>query len=237
MGPTLQTAGHRKQGTWSFESLHTHGLPIAIPVTVNDGDPRQVISALSAKKEFDLVVLGRVGRVARPGLLHIGRIVEYVAHHTNTPMAVIAPSGTKKSNRPGPIVVGLDGSPEAVAAVAVTATLAKALGREVVAASVRPPDSGSHRSASSDSTTQAAQARLDRWAGPLTDAGVVSTRTLVINPEPATALLDLADSVGASMLVLGTRGTGGFTGLRMGGVAMRALHRAPISLVIVPPLR
>lgn len=40
---------------------------------------------------------------------------------------------------------------------------------------------------------------------------------------------------GAEVLVVGTRGTGGFDGLRLGSVALAAAGRAPCPVVLVPP--
>ena len=51
--------------------------------------------------------------------------------------------------------------------------------------------------------------------------------------NPADALLDAARDAG--LLVVGTRGHGGFKGLLLGSVSQQASHHAPCPVVIVPP--
>lgn len=54
-----------------------------------------------------------------------------------------------------------------------------------------------------------------------------------IHGPPAAVLLDAAHD--ASLLVLGTRGHGGFVGLMLGSVGQQCTHHAPCPVVIVPP--
>ena len=54
----------------------------------------------------------------------------------------------------------------------------------------------------------------------------------VLEGTPAQVLVDAAQ--GADLLVVGTRGHGGFTGLLLGSVSQQAAHHAPCPVVIVP---
>lgn len=63
-------------------------------------------------------------------------------------------------------------------------------------------------------------------------AGLEVERNLV-EGTPAAALLEAAK--GADLLVVGTRGHGGFVGLLLGSVSQQCAHHAPCPLVIVPP--
>lgn len=55
---------------------------------------------------------------------------------------------------------------------------------------------------------------------------------LIVSPRPAHALLDAA--TGAEMLVVGSRGHGGFTGLLLGSVSNQCVHHATCPVVVVP---
>jgi len=65
-----------------------------------------------------------------------------------------------------------------------------------------------------------------------TTSGVDIERA-VVEGAPAPALLEAAE--GADLLVVGSRGRGGFTGLLLGSVSQQCAHHAPCPLVIVPP--
>jgi nucleotide-binding universal stress UspA family protein len=63
----------------------------------------------------------------------------------------------------------------------------------------------------------------------------VDVERLVVEGSAADALLDAARD--ADLLVVGTRGLGGFTGLLLGSVSQQVSHHAPCPVVIVPPPR
>jgi len=80
---------------------------------------------------------------------------------------------------------------------------------------------------------QAAQLQVDKVLAELSgtvDVPVVDVRA--INGIAAEELLNAA--VGADMLVLGSRGAGGFTRLLMGSVATQVTHHAHCPIVVIP---
>ena len=72
---------------------------------------------------------------------------------------------------------------------------------------------------------------LDRALAAADVSGVRVTRRMVLE-DSAPALLDSAES--ADLLVLGTRGRGGFAGLLMGSTSQHCTHHPPCPIAIVP---
>jgi nucleotide-binding universal stress UspA family protein len=62
-------------------------------------------------------------------------------------------------------------------------------------------------------------------------ASAVKISSTVVEGNAAQVLLDAAD--GADLLVVGSRGHGGFTGALLGSVSQHCAHHAPCPLVIV----
>lgn len=201
-------------------------------VEVIEGDPRTVLPAAIDEHDPDLVVLGRTGAGGGPGFLHLGSVVEHAAHHLDRPHAVIPTDGGGPTKR---IVIGVDGSKPATAAIEWTSGAASSLGGEAIAVAVGEPPIEWTPSRDDGNRRRDALRDLQTWTEPLAKAEVPTELVVVEHLHPADGLLGVASGRGADLLVLGTRGAGGFTGLRFGGVAMKVLHRCSLPLVLVPP--
>jgi nucleotide-binding universal stress UspA family protein len=78
-----------------------------------------------------------------------------------------------------------------------------------------------------------ARARLDQVVDAVASEGDdVELERVVVNDLPARALLDAAR--GADLLVVGSRGLGGFKGLLLGSVSQQVVQHAPCPVVVVP---
>jgi nucleotide-binding universal stress UspA family protein len=141
------------------------------------------------------------------------------------------------------IVVGVDGSEGARAALRFALAEARLRGARLRAVSVWHVPAMLYEGAFAAPDTRLLedveaemQEALDRaLAGAADVAPEVIVETLVREGQPATVLLD--EAADADLLVVGSRGFGGFRGLLLGSVSQQCAHHAPCPLVIVPPDR
>jgi nucleotide-binding universal stress UspA family protein len=137
------------------------------------------------------------------------------------------------------IVVGTDGSPTALKAVAHAASLAAATGGQLHIAMVTPsipvvvaPDMLLASAEWSDATKQATHAALESAAEAAAAAGAQTT-THQLSGDPADALLSLCDDIDADLLVVGSKGMHGARRFLLGSVSSRCAHHANRSVLIV----
>jgi nucleotide-binding universal stress UspA family protein len=134
------------------------------------------------------------------------------------------------------IVVGVDGSAASGRATAWAATLAGALGGEVVVVHAlgllhHRPDG---ETVASDTHRDEIRADLEQvWCAPAREAGV-AYRSEVREGNPVTVLLETADDVDASLIVVGSRGLGGFPGLQLGSTSAQVAQHSHRPVAIVP---
>jgi nucleotide-binding universal stress UspA family protein len=125
------------------------------------------------------------------------------------------------------IVLGVDGSHGAQVAAERCAALAKAVGAQVVAVHAHSP------SVVTPDRAEIERRLHDEWCRPLVDDGV-DTRTIVIDAQPAGALLSIAEDCDADLIVVGRRGIGGFEELLLGSVPSQLALYANRPLLIIP---
>ncbi len=92
------------------------------------------------------------------------------------------------------------------------------------------------RTGESDSAAQDTGVReqVEEWIAPLHEAGI-PTRALVLNKEPVAALTEAGIREQVGLVVVGTRGLGGFSGLRLGTTGLKVLYQSGPPVVLVPP--
>jgi nucleotide-binding universal stress UspA family protein len=140
------------------------------------------------------------------------------------------------------IVVGVDGSPAADAALAFALEEARLrkLPLLVVSASEVPSIeyAGAAFVATPDLSEEADHQADDAIARALEQIGPdpgVEVETTSVHGHPATVLVEAAE--GATLLVVGTRGRGGVRSIVLGSVSQAVAHhcRGPVAIVPAPP--
>lgn len=133
----------------------------------------------------------------------------------------------------GVIVVGIDHSTEAKAALRFA--LEEARFRRARLLAVHAIDGfGTYRSLAVDVSAVhgAAEELLENVTSDVNgEAGDVEIERRVVEGAPGAALV--AESRGADLLVVGSRGHGGFAGLLLGSVSQQCAHHAECPVVIV----
>jgi nucleotide-binding universal stress UspA family protein len=138
------------------------------------------------------------------------------------------------------IVVGTDGSETAQQAVTEAVRLAKALGAELHLVAAYEPLRGAHIAGAPEGAARVwaphpddqVESTLSEAAAAVRLAGIpISTHA--IRGDAADALLGVADELGASMIVVGSRGMHGARRLALGNVPNKVSHHAHCNVLIV----
>ena len=134
------------------------------------------------------------------------------------------------------IVVGVDGSEQSRHALEWAARDAEARGVDVlILRSWHEPligGAGATWSAEYDEVVHDAKSELDAVAAEVHDAHpTVAVLSALVDAHPVKALLARAAS--ADLVVLGSRGAGGFLGLELGSVSLKVARRSPVPVVVV----
>jgi nucleotide-binding universal stress UspA family protein len=79
---------------------------------------------------------------------------------------------------------------------------------------------------------QSASDQLDEKTSLVSAAGITATRHLLEVPA-ASAIVELAERIGADLIVMGSRGHTGLKHVLLGSVAERTLRSAPCSVLVV----
>lgn len=133
-----------------------------------------------------------------------------------------------------PIVVGVDGSEQSLAALHWAVDEARMRHGKVrlITAWHYPPVPSTVEDSGTNDSLHAAECVRAEALNAVAAEGVDITGLLVLD-SPATALVDAAKD--ADLLIVGSRGHGGFAGLLLGSVSSQVTHHAPCPALIVRP--
>lgn len=168
----------------------------------------------------------------------VGSTAEIVTLHAHCPVAVIHRLPEKQAvPDKGAVLVGVDGSPVGEQAIALAfeeASLRQAPLLALHAWSDVPTDPWLHSTNqgwSWDHVEDRESAMLaERLAGWQEQYPQVQVERIVVRDRPVRSLIERANQ--AQLIVVGSRGRGGFTGMLLGSTSQALLHAAPIPLII-----
>ena len=162
----------------------------------------------------------------------MGSVSQHLARHATCPVVVVRQPRDTEAQR---IVVGIDGSSTSAAALRYACRRADVTGETVVALHawhVRAPSTDVW-AAEPRTVDVGERERLlaESVAGVREDHPDVRLEQEVVLVAPGQALADASAS--ASLVVVGSRGLGYFSGLLLGSVSQAVLHRAACPVAVV----
>jgi len=189
-----------------------------------------------------LLVVGRTGSGGFADML-VGGTAASVVSHAHCPVAVVR--GRRESAdvpETGPVVVGVDGSPNSEQAIAVAFEEASQRGVPLVAVhawnDITYEDTrGTARILTQPESLEEGEQRLltERLAGWQEKYPDVEIGRNLVRDRPRHALLE--ESKTAQLVVVGSRGRGGFTGMVLGSTSQALVQHAQCPVLVVRPER
>lgn len=190
-----------------------------------------VPALIAASAQANMLVVGSQG-VGALGRLLLGSVSSALIQHAHCPVAVVRCGEGTSPNPDAPVLVGIDGSPASEAATALAFDEASRRGVDLVAlhawsdVGVFPVLGMDWHDRESQGQEVLAE-RLAGWQERYPDVHV--QRSLVCD-TPAKWLLEAADR--AQLIVVGSRGRGGFPGMLLGSVGSAVVHSTTIPVIV-----
>ncbi|HEY0603593.1 MAG TPA: universal stress protein [Herpetosiphonaceae bacterium] len=231
------------------QRLTADGQP-APSIKLLDGPVPATLGAYAVAINADLVVMTTHGRggLAR---FWLGSVADGFVRHSHVPVLLIHPSATSSVSNESPqiplrkICIALDGSPHAEQVLAPTLALdgegaaeylfVQIVDALVVASSPFTPELLQHQSAVIAQRQAEAQQYLERLATPLRDQGYQITTRVIVDSQPALAILRAAREHSSDLIALATHGRGGVQRLLLGSVADKVLRAADRPVLVYRP--
>lgn len=206
----------------------------SVPVTgrLLHGPPVPLLRELSA--DAQLLV---VGAGSGTGRLRLGSVSGHLAAHARCPVAVVR--GPAPGDTAGVVVVGVDGSRPSVAAAQVAASEAALRDVPLVVVHARPTIAAPYGSGATPPPLAGVDADQDdpahRGARLVADDlraahTELQVSLLLVDDDPAHALVTAAEE--AQLVVVGSRGLGGFRGMLLGSVSSEVVRRASTTVLV-----
>jgi nucleotide-binding universal stress UspA family protein len=211
------------------------GPELRVTAAVNTGSAAKFLIDASARA--DTVVVGTAGRRGMARVM-LGSTAAQVAAHSQCPVVVVRQAPPMAASTDRRVIVGIDGA--GVCHDAVGYAFAQASSRGAALTVVHgwwleyagdvfavPYTGGEHEELEMSQRALVSEA-IAGWSEKYPD---VEVRQQIVRAEPVELLTK--DSAGADLLVVGSRGRGGFSGLLLGSVSRHVLQLADCPVAVV----
>lgn len=212
---------------------------VSADLSITTANPVQLAAAalLEASQRADTVVVGSRGLGGFSGLL-LGSVGVQLAAHAMCPVVVVRRAAGTGGPEAGRVVVGVDGSHDAGHAMRFAFEQAsfRGVGLTTVHTYLWPASTGPgdmlplvyDEDDLRDDERRLLAESVSGWTDKYPD---VDVRRSIVRGSAAGVLTHL--SHGAELLVVGSRGRGGFTGLLLGSVSQALIHHAACPVAVV----
>jgi nucleotide-binding universal stress UspA family protein len=189
---------------------------------------------IDASKQAQMIVVGSRGLGAL-GRVMLGSVSRGVLHHAHCPVAVVHADEAQAPDRTSPVLLGVDGSPASEAAIALAFDEASRRGVDLVALHAWSdvgvyPVLGMYWQEYEDEGHEVLAERLAGWQQRYPD---VQVHRRIVCDQPARSLLE--ESQQAQLVVVGSHGRGGFTGMLLGSVSSAVAEASKAPVIVVRP--
>ncbi|WP_063020030.1 universal stress protein [Nocardia niwae] len=207
------------------EAAATASAPIgALEIATESAEAPPIPVLRDRSKGARLLVVGTHGLGAFSRTI-LGSVSTALARHAACPVAVV-PVDAERAD--GPVVVGVDGSPQSVRATEIAFDEAAYRGAELVA--VHTWSEFLRYDSRAEMQQEGAELLARSLAGYRERYPEVPVRCIVVEDRPAKRLLEVGEN--ARLIVVGSHGRGGFAGMTLGSVSQAVLHGATVPVII-----
>lgn len=205
---------------------------LTVTTAIRDGYASEAL--VEASTAAALVVIGTMSHGVL-GRGSVGAVAMQVVTHARCPVLVVGGESAGSAPASGRVVVGVDGSKPSLRALTIAFDETVRAGGSLDVLHAWEAHSATDPTLSTTSSWATYEANLEQ----IVEAAIATHRAEhplvkvdyeVVRSEPVDALVDRSE--GAALLVVGGRGSGGFTGLHVGSTALQLMGRSHCPLLI-----
>lgn len=223
----LERRDERRRALEETWSAAARAAGVTTEARLLEGEVATELERAAGEEDADLVVIGAHHDGASPDHSHLAH---HLVHHLGRPLAV-APDPVAMAG--STIVVGVDGSRASNAPLRWAIDVAHDVGAQIAAVFAHDPLADSYPHADRMDFHYRGEEAVLTQLDQLSERG--ATVELVHRAGDTVEVLErAADDLGASAIVVGTRGRGSLHGLLVGRVPIRLVNRATRPVVVVP---